>query len=318
MSQVQLYVSSYLSAGETYQITPFSLSGGEYYIVNVSNVPSLILYTPLNGSLSTLDSKQGIENALVGYYASQGVYNDTRLDETDVQELLYLLDSYNGTRGEEFDCKTYIGLDRFPCVDLDSCWRACYTPVCQDVKLGGGDSFLDLIWAFANSSSYVDSNLSALVDAVAPGPDLNTPSKVDSLIALVDNIETNSLLMEGNGLFNESVVGFCNPLDYNLTYLDQAKVILDKKYMVFQLRAVDGTASEILSITNQRISLRNQIIESNSSQSMNASQDNPLIGQGLSSTSNILTSGVFILIVIVVVAVVFVANSIMRKRKYYR
>lgn len=313
MSQVKLYLSSYLTVNETYQMTAFNLPDGEYYIINLNNTPSLILYAPLNGSLSTLDSEAEIKNALVGYYASQGVTNETELNENDVKGLLYLIDSYNKTRGSELDCRKLIGLDRFSCVDRDTCWRACYTPVCRQMLSNGGEEFIRDIWAFSNSSSYVDSNLSALYDVVTVYPDLNTPGKVDKLITLVNTSEKDSVLMGENNIFNMSSVGFCSPLNYNLSYLDQARAILDKKYLVFQLRAADETGYEILGRTNQRISLRNEMIESSSG--INASQYNPFeVGELLDQT-NIPISEVFIIIFIVSMAVVVVADLIIIRKE---
>ena len=318
-SKLGSYISGFLIGNETYKITTFNLSDGYYHIININNTPSLLLRTTLNGSIEIVANRDEIKNALVGYYASQGVSNDSKMNESDFEELLYLIDSYNKTRAKEFECKTYIGIDRFPCVDLDSCWRACTTPVCRGAKNFGGPDFIKLIWEFSNSSSHIDSNMSLLRGRIVSRQDLYASGKLEELIASVDNINNDSVSIEENDLFNSSILGFCDSFQYNLTYLTHARDILSKRYMVLQLHVADETSDEILNTTKQRISLRNPPTENKSNQSAVIKINlHPIIDElnkELGDSDNVLISLAGMLLVILAMVLVLMVDSIIRKNK---
>ncbi|MCX6775948.1 MAG: hypothetical protein NT130_03820 [Candidatus Micrarchaeota archaeon] len=259
ISDVNLFVSDYLKENETFTKVNFNTSSGDYYIVSITDEPSFILAYQ-NGSLTIITSKDGIRNALISYYASNGVTaEDLKINKSYVDELLSLMESYNETRVKEFECKTYIGIDRFPCVDLDSCWRACYTPICQQLKIGAGKPFLELIWTFSNLSLYIDSNLSTFNQKVSSLSEFNS-SQFDEIIALIDNMRNNSIAINSNDLTNPSALGFCRPVNYNLTYLMNAKIkLLTTRDRVLPLLIVDETADRIFNNTMDRLSMKSQL-----------------------------------------------------------
>ncbi|NYZ78667.1 hypothetical protein H0N99_00805 [Candidatus Micrarchaeota archaeon] len=256
-SAVNLFVSDYIGENETFTKIPFNLSDAQYYIINVKE-PSLILRVPPNGSIAILTEKPVIRDALLGYYALQGITTDElKLNQSYVDELLSLVDSYNGTRAKEFECKTYIGIDRFPCFDLDSCWRACYTPICQQLKIGSGRPFLELLWSFSNQSSYIDSNISAFAGEVSSTSEFTSTGQVDHLVAMLDNMKNISITINNNDMFNPMALGFCHLVDYNLTYLTQAKInLLTKRDQILPLLTLDDASDALYNNTLQRISLK--------------------------------------------------------------
>jgi hypothetical protein len=290
-SEVNIFVSSYLSENETFSKTPFNLSDGEYYIINISE-PSFILRVPPNGSIMMLTDKPAIRDALLNYYTLQGITtDDLKVNQSYTGELISLVGSYNATRTKEFDCKTYIGLDRFPCVDLDSCWRACYTPTCAQIKIGGGAPFLDLVWAFANSSSYIDSNISAFDGEVGSTSEFNSTQQIDHLVSLLENIKINSITINNNDLFNPDALGYCPLVDYNLTYLTQAEInLLTKRDQILPLLTLDDATDSLYNNTMQRISLESQFGTEKSCSSL-ISNNSEQISSLKANFSNLNTSG---------------------------
>jgi hypothetical protein len=258
-TDVNLFVSNYLGENETFTKTPFNLSDAQYYIINISE-PSFLLRVPSNGSITMITDKTDIRNALTAYYASQGITKEElKLNQSYVDELLSLVDAYNKTREKEFECKTYIGIDRFPCVDLDTCWRACYTPICQQIKIGAGRPFLELIWSFSNLSSYIDSNISTFKEKLASTTEFTSPGQFDELTLSIENMKNDSIAIDKSDMFNPLALGFCHSVDYNLTYLTQAEIkLLTKRDEIMPLITVDDTADRIYNNTMQRISLKSQ------------------------------------------------------------
>ena len=261
VSDVNLLASSYLNESEMFAKTSFNLSDGQYFIISIGNEQSFILAIPNNGSLAMITSKEGIRNALIGYYATTGTSKeDLKINKTYSDEMLSLIDSYNKSRAKEFESKTYIGIDRFPCVDLETCWRACYTPVCQQMKIGAGKTFLELLWAFANSSSYIDSNISVFNEKVSSLSEFSSLQQIDELVLLVDNMRNNSITINNNDLLNPSALGFCPLINYNLSYLTSAKIkLLTTRDKVLPLLTVDETTDKIFNNTLERISMKSQL-----------------------------------------------------------
>jgi hypothetical protein len=255
-SDVNLFVSHYLNQNETFIKIPFSLFGTQYYIINISQ-PSFMLRVLPNGSIEMLTDKPAIRDALLNYYALQGITMDElKLNQSYTDELISLVDSYNITREKEFECKAYIGLDRYPCVDVDTCFRACYTPVCTSMKLGMGRPFLDLMESFSNLSSYIDSNITEFRKKVASTSEFNSTQQIDDLVVLLDNIKSDSIAINNNDIFNPMTLSFCYPVDYNLTYLTQAETnILTKRDQILPILTLDDATYALYRNTMQRISL---------------------------------------------------------------
>jgi hypothetical protein len=260
VTKVNLFIFDYLGENETFTKISFDLSDGSYYIVNITD-SNLIIRADLNGSIAIITSKEEIRNALNGYYESQGLtVEDLKLNKTYIDELTSFVDAYNLTRVKEFECKRSIGIDRFPCVDLETCWRACYTPVCQHMKIGAGRPFLEMIWALYNSSLYIDSNLSTFYEKMNSTSQFSSLEQIDEIISIIDNIRNNSIDINNNGLLDPMLIGFCHLVDYNLTYLTDAKIkLLRTRDNVLPLLIIDETAEKMFNDTSKRISLKSQL-----------------------------------------------------------
>ncbi len=182
---------------------------------------------------------------------------DLKINQTYIDDILSLIDSYNKSRAKEFDCKSTIGIDRFPCFDLDSCWKACYTPVCQQVKTGSGKPFLDMIQELYNLSLNIDSNISAFTDKLNSTSEFNSLGQFDELDTLIGNIENNSMGINKDQLFDTNFMGFCYPVDYNLTYLEQARMKLaDKRGRIYPLLVRGNVTNEKINISSDGIVLQ--------------------------------------------------------------
>lgn len=262
-TEVNFFVHDYLSESETFTKTTFNTTEGEYYIINITGTPSFILFLPSDGSIKMLVEKEEIRDALIKYYATLGLTHDNlKLNETYKNTLLSLIDEYNKTREKEYECRAYIGIDRFECIDYETCWRACYTPVCQQMKIGAGKTFLELLWDFSNLTSSIDSNLSAFNQTLSSLSELTSLGELDELITFVDNIKNSSVRINNNDLFNPMAMGFCQVVGYNLTYLTYAKInLLAYREMVAPLLTLEEAAEEIHNRTLERVSLKEQLIK---------------------------------------------------------
>lgn len=260
VSDVNLFAFSYLNENETFTKIPFNISDTQYYIINVSE-PSFIIQIPTDGSITVLTDKSAIRDSLIAYYASEGLSQENfKLNQSYIDELLSLVDSYNESRGNEWACRNLTGIDRFPCIDMETCWRACYTPVCQQLKIGSGEPFLDMIWAFSNSSFSIDLNLSEFDSKLSSTSEFSSTQQIDELVLLLENTVNNSLAVNNDEMFDPQALGLCIPVDYNLTALYQAQAdLLAKRDEILPLLTVNDTADAIYNSTMQRISLKAQL-----------------------------------------------------------
>lgn len=226
--------------------------------------PKVILYDSVywNGVYDSASvQEQKIESDLNNAREYTSYYTltpeDLKINQTYIDGILSLIDSYNKSRAKEFGCKSTIGIDRFPCFDLDSCWKACYTPVCQQVKIGAGKPFLDMIQEFYNSSLNIDSNISAFTDKLNSISEFNSLGQFDELDTFIGNIENSSMEINNNKLFDPNFMGFCPVIDYNLTYLEQARMkLVDKRERIYPLLIKGNATNEKINISSGGIILQ--------------------------------------------------------------
>lgn len=254
-SELNIFIFGYLKRNETFIKTPFNLSDGQYYIVSIGE-PAMIIRATSNGSMQVIRSRSEIRNALLAYYGTQGIGGDLKLNKSYSDELASFVDSFNKSRKSEFECKKYIGIDRFPCVNLETCWRACYTPICQQMKVGAGEPFLDLVWVFSNETSYIDSNYSGFREKVSQISEWKSQEQIDELIGFIDNMFNDSVKIGGSDLFNPMALGFCPVLDSDLSYLIQAKIrLLEEEGKVAPMLGLDYIADMVSNNTVARVGL---------------------------------------------------------------
>jgi len=125
-----------------------------------------------------------------------------------------LLNSQNLKAGPEHDCLVITGMDRFPCVDRESCLYACFSvPVCSLVGQSGWD-FLDTLQDYnrslARANSLLDSSLDASRDLAS------SPSHAKAQKMLEELRELNRA--ESTVIFHPLLTsyGFCPPAEYGL------------------------------------------------------------------------------------------------------
>jgi hypothetical protein len=251
---LDFFIFDYLRENETFTKVPFNLSDGEYYIISVEE-PTFLIHVLPKGDIEMVSEKESIKKSLIGYYALQGItMEELKLNKTYSEELLSLVDSFNKSRKGEYECRRLTGTDRFPCVDLETCWRACYTPICQQLKIGAGRPFLELIWAFSNSSIYIDSNYTAFKEKISSISEWESKQQVDDLIFFVDSMKNDSVKIGDNDLLNPLAIGFCPAQDSDISYLVQARIkLLKTKGRIAPLVTLDETAEKILNNTSSRM-----------------------------------------------------------------
>ncbi|QLJ52418.1 MAG: hypothetical protein Sv326_0243 [Candidatus Fermentimicrarchaeum limneticum] len=262
--EVNLFIKNYLAENESFTTTYFDLPNESYCIVRINNEESFILHIPPNGSIGMLATKEGIKEALLTYYSIYGVTKEKLdLNVSHADELLSLIDSYNQSRAKEFECKSYLGIDKLACTDFETCLKACSTPICRDLRTAGGERFITSLWALSNQSSRIDSDLLALAGKLGSNPRLDTPESVDGLTKLLDDLMDSSAEVKANGLFNQP--GICYPVEYGLDYLVQAKRILLRRRLCFDFLALDENVERIFTNTMIRVSMK-KVREENATQ----------------------------------------------------
>ena len=271
--EVNLFIKNYLAENESFTTTYFDLPNESYCIVRINNEESFILRIPPNETIRMLATKDEIKQAFLTYYSIYGVTKEKLdLNVSHADELLSLIGSYNKTREKEFECKSYLGIDKLACIDFETCLKACSTPICRDLRTAGGERFITSLWALSNQSSRIDSDLLALASKLGSNPKLDTPGSVDELTKLLDDLMDSSAEVKANDLFNQ--LGVCYPVEYKPDYVVQAKRILLRRRLCFDFLALDENVERIFTNTMLRISMKKareenamQIPENNSATS---------------------------------------------------
>lgn len=223
---VNSFVNSCLSENETFTKEAFEFNGSAHYIVSIEGGGRMIVAD--GASPRALTRNAEINSALAAYYGSRNISRAQLLpSEEELAGLEADVGAFNRSRGRELECKSYIGIDRFDCYDQESCWRACYTPVCQTMKVGSGKPFLDLILSFNRNSSAINANLSAFNRSIGWMRDgLEDLKPVDRALAAVRGMRNASNAISSNSLFDRNALGFCKPPQYNSSALIDAEVRL--------------------------------------------------------------------------------------------
>ncbi|MFA5106444.1 MAG: hypothetical protein WC506_05810 [Candidatus Micrarchaeia archaeon] len=139
------------------------------------------------------------------------------------------LQSYLSSKaGAEAECRRILGLDRsdLPCVDMASCAKACYTPICQPFAQGAGEPFvkslLDLNTASKSLETEVNSAIN-LVDLMSSDVNNIKPGDIELLANRFSKIRELASTVNRNDILNPSAYALCAPFNY------QSQLITDSE-----------------------------------------------------------------------------------------
>ncbi|OIO20931.1 hypothetical protein COV61_03390 [Candidatus Micrarchaeota archaeon CG11_big_fil_rev_8_21_14_0_20_47_5] len=225
---LDFFVFVHLQENESFSVgEEISLSPQEAYLpVSFSSGDTVFI----SGSPSTkygfqlLQDKEKLREVLTLLYERQGYAASSY---SEIPKLKEYLNSFSQSRqpGEAM-CRQYIGTDLYPCYDRDSCYKSCYTPLCNPLALGGGWTFIDLIVSFENDTDYLGrylANANSTIDAFEQNPSEET---FDASYSLVSDLNKKATKIKSNDLFD--AYQLCYPVEYDMVSLVKAKMLLEK------------------------------------------------------------------------------------------
>ncbi|MDD5317779.1 MAG: hypothetical protein PHF51_03540 [Candidatus ainarchaeum sp.] len=261
-------IAAYLEGGETFTKQAREIGGKSYYLVEIVSLNGSednLIFEADGDDLALVLGAQEIREILFTKISEENVSYDLLPNATERDLVWAALLAFNDSRSEgEARCAALVGMDRFPCFDLDSCWRACYTPVCQPMKIGSGAVFLGYARDMYLNMSEIDRNLGEARERLyaisdddpgdweqcnaVVGDECNVALERDFL-ALFANIRAMREAAgnnEGNPIQLKEAVGFCFPMGYEYNGLINASAMLTRKFDALEpLLGLNKTVSDI-------------------------------------------------------------------------
>ncbi len=226
--QLDLFVFGHLAEGETFSVdeAPVSLDGKDYFHITISSGGEIFaVQSPSSkyGFELAADASE-IKPALAELYRLQG-HNTSSFSE--IPKISGYISSFSKSRQPgESKCKQYIGTDMYPCYDRESCYKSCFTPLCNPLALGGGWPFIDLIVSFENSTSNLGNIAEEAALAAKELESSQTESNFKAVLGYISKLNKEATAIKTNDLFTNYQL--CYPINYDLISLVQAKRLLEK------------------------------------------------------------------------------------------
>ncbi len=179
--------------------------------------------------ISIIQNPQEVEGILTDKYTAMNItFNSLYPSSFEMGEILAKVLEFNQSREpQESACKLSTGQDRFDCSDLESCLRACYSPMCSPVAQGVGWPFVRSLWHFSNNTKAMDSNVSAIITNIDEIETRSQDAEVlfDELEEHLTAIQNASTEISQSPIFDSWRYSFCWPIKYNRTSIITAKVL---------------------------------------------------------------------------------------------
>ena len=258
-SAVNAAVAGYLGSGETFTKTLHVIGGNDYYFVSFNGTESMVFAS--DGGARLIQNKTELTELLAAELADKNITVALYYpNQTEKDQLWAYVLAFNNSRTRENDCEQIIGIDRFPCIDLETCWRACYTPACQTMKIGSGEFFLGHLMRWYSNKTQIDENVEEFHETLSTLPtDTNGfVQGIESLQANIQAIRDSAISIESNTIQLKEGIGFCYPANFQYSGLINASARLAmKRNALLPLFTLDESASLLYNRTQERIALRN-------------------------------------------------------------
>ncbi len=174
------------------------------------------------------------------------------MDAASLSRIKGNLQSFLSTKtSTESECKRMLGLDRadLPCIDMATCQRACYTPICQPFATGAGEPFvkslLDLSTYSKSLEQEVDSAIN-LVDLMASDINNIKSRDIELLANRLLKIRELSVSVNKNDIFNPNGYGICAPFKY------PTSLAMDSEYIIrtSKIKVTISDANQMVTLTS--------------------------------------------------------------------
>jgi len=234
---IEEFVLEFRQGNESFSIVSLPNAGGIHF-VGIGG--KLVIINSTGGKHSILASPEEIFPLLVDYQQLIGAsLGDAFPRKSEFEAVRALVLKFNASREpREGKCLRESGLDKFPCFDRESCFKACYTPLCKPIALGFGWPFIDNLSAWKNATDALEGNVSAffrLFNPIADAPDVERPrdaplERVEGLggeladaIGLIRGMGASAGEAAANPIFDEGVYSFCDPIPFDWASLLSAR-----------------------------------------------------------------------------------------------
>ena len=257
-ADVNQAATPFLLQGETFTKALHVIGGRDYYFVSINGTESIVFAT--YGGVRPVSNESELRDLLAQELSETNVSVEAFLPNSTEKDRIwgYVL-AFNESRKRERDCAALIGMDRFPCYDLETCWRACYTPACQTMKLGSGAFFLTLEQKMYLNITFIGGNMSEFGEtlyALSPNS-TTTRTELESLLGNIRGIREACGNVESNSIQQRSGVGFCYAVVYEYGGLINASAdITRRRDALMPLFTADETASLLHNRTLERLGVK--------------------------------------------------------------
>ncbi|MBI4399311.1 hypothetical protein HY570_01045, partial [Candidatus Micrarchaeota archaeon] len=192
-------------------------------IIDISNYKFEELRMKGNITLSKIIIVKGVKER------EESVINISlvKLTKEEVSGLRDLLTNFNNSRESivngmpaESACRKTLGLDRFECVDRESCLKACYSPVCYKIAQGAGFQFLDEMQLYANTTEILDNNVNSAYELLRASEKEPSGDKTYALLNTLLAIRAEARTIANSDMFNENVYSACEQIPFDFDSLN--------------------------------------------------------------------------------------------------
>ncbi len=194
-----------------------------------------------------LDSSDAIKTALVQDVYARAEYQK-KLDGAKTA----LSDFKVGKQAQEAKCNQYLGVDKKPCTDRETCVIACFAvPLCNSLINGAGfwEAMLDYNQKMTKLNAEVG-EAETLLGGFEQGKIDEAVAKLDSLISTANNLSASNIFRNrtdpGCDKFDSKCFEYCPKTNYGTAGLEAAKADINGFKAVFsEVSAQDARAGAI-------------------------------------------------------------------------
>lgn len=235
--------NQYVEPSENYILTKMTVSGNDYWIINVEGKDELLI----DSTPKLIQNKDEITNIFMTKFEEESM-----LDYKKEQTEDFIKQFQDSQYPERSICEQYTGVDKMPCYDRDSCLKACFAvPICSMIK---SEQFIFTILDWNIAKEKVDDSFLVVYNDLE---DAETISDYSNLRDSINTLKRNMEEMEENGLY--SVYGFCEGMDLSYSSLNSAKsTILEIEESLSTAPTVKNKANEIYTYTTERVNFINE------------------------------------------------------------
>jgi hypothetical protein len=286
--------SSLIPINNTYNFT-FPKDTTVYYSKNINTSKAFLVYledydvfavfiVPPKSDIYLVSSDEKIIKSVVSSYVN---FTSSQIKKSNINTKLIesaILDGKKSKQSSETDCLALTGMNKYPCVDRESCRYACMSvTVCSYVAQGW--NFIDTLYSYNQTKSSVNSKIDVSLNKASIFS--STPSYNNALSLFEQLIELNRA---ETALMNHPIFtsyGFCSTPDFSLSlqikaknqlldYMDTYCIYKEEGRIVNESLIAAAKLSSVITPKNMNkpvVYLSNTSIEANQSNTNNSTSE---------------------------------------------